>query len=64
MKSLLVTAMILALSTTALAQQPESRSEYDRPSRGAGVFIEPIVQFSQLNSEIKTSQLPLTSDNT
>ena len=48
MKSLLVTAMILALSTTALAQQPESRSEYDRPSRGAGVFIEPIDQISNL----------------
>lgn len=58
-----VCALTLLFVPPIFAQTIENRTDYERDRSSAGLFVEPLVQLSREESEIKTSALPLISDN-
>lgn len=60
----LLSGVLLLFSSPIFAQQTESRTSADEYRHHAGLFIEPIAQYTQVDSEIKTSQLPIIRNDT
>jgi hypothetical protein len=59
-----LTIFLLTFACITQAQQNESQTSWSHSPTSGGFFIEPIVQYSQIDSEIKTSQIPLIRDDT
>ncbi len=52
------------VANTSNTSKTEVKEQHKSENNPAGLFVEPILMFSQLDSTIKTSQLPLISDDT
>ena len=64
-KVVLLMSLFSSLSLSALAQDGSSNtSTSDRPRSHSGLFVEPMLIYSQNDSSIQTSQLPIITDDT